>query len=260
MEAAAPDEAWPGGDAVAGWRTALGRSAVLWAAGGTHVVEPGWWMAFSGAKSVDYNAVLCHGAEGARDLRRSLEAVRAAKVPAVIMVAGPALYAVNLLAAEGWVCVDAKPLMVTTDLRGTVDPAARRLQPEELEAAQGLIGDAFDVPPPLAAVALPSVSADAPPREAWGLYAGDRLVSCVGVVTIDDTVVIWSMATPAAHQRQGYGRRLLSTVLETKRDARATTSVLYASAPGEPLYRALGYTVVEHWQVWSRPRWVFPPV
>ena len=96
--------------------------------------------------------------------------------------------------------------------------------------------------------------------KAWGLFQAGELVSCAAVVTVDDTIAIWSMATPHDRQRHGYGRRLLSAIHAAGRDAGATTSVLYASPEGEPLYRSIGYAVAEYWQVWSRARWVFPPV
>jgi GNAT superfamily N-acetyltransferase len=241
------------------WRTQLGVSTKLWAAQGHHVVEDDWWIALSKTKSVDYNAILCHGDNGAEAFARSLNEVRDANVPAVIMVAGAALGMTNALNREGWVCVGAKPLMVMTDIDAVADPDARRLQPEELADAQAIISDAFDVAPKFAEIALPSVAASDPTREAWGVFDDGALVSCVGAVTVDNTIVIWSMATPRALQGRGYGRRLLSSVLAASRANGADTSILYASAPGEPLYRSVGYTVVEHWQVWSRPRWVFPP-
>jgi hypothetical protein len=30
----------------------------------------------------------------------------------------------------------------------------------------------------------------------------------------------------------------------------------YSSYVGLPFYRALGFEELEHWQLWSRPRWV----
>jgi GNAT superfamily N-acetyltransferase len=237
----------------------LGFSAKLWSTRGRHEVEPDRWLAFSGASSVDYNAILCHGADGQRDLALSLEDVRAADVPAIIMVAGAALGMTNLLASAGWVCIGVKSFMVMTDIDGDTDPRARRLDPEALPLAHAIISDAFDVAKPLAEIALPSVRAETPTREAWGLFEDGELVSCVGVVTVDDTIAIWSMATAADQQRRGYARQLLSTTLSAGRDAGATTSVLYASRQGEPLYRSVGYVLAEHWQVWSRARWVLPP-
>ena len=246
-------------DRVAEWRTALGTSAALWSAGGRHEVQRDWWLAFSGANCVDYNAVLCHGPDCARGLVEHVAAVRAAKVPAVIMVAGAALAMTNALSGEGWVCVGARPFMALTDIGGEADPDVRRLRPNELADAQAMIGDAFAVEQQFAAVALPTVAATEPTREAWGLFVGGELVSCTAAVTVDDTLTIWSMATPPKQQRNGYGRRLLSAVLAHGREAGATTSLLYASPEGESLYRSIGYSVVEYWQVWSRARWIFPP-
>jgi GNAT superfamily N-acetyltransferase len=249
----------PSAAMVAGWRSTLGFSALLWADGGHHVVQPGYWIALSGARSVDYNVALCHGPDAADLLARALEEIRAADVPAVIMVTGAALGATNLLATEGWVCVDAKPFMVMTQLPDVIDPAARRLTAEELPLAHRVLVDAFDVATPLAERALPNASAESPTREAWGLFDGERLVSCVGVVVVDRTVAVWSLATPAGLRRRGYGRRLMSTVLAVHRRAGATTAVHYASPLGVSMYQDLGYRIVEHWQVWSRARWVFPP-
>src|SRR4051794_4451726 len=150
----------PVSDPVAAWRTTLGASAQLWAGSGRHEVEPSRWVAFSGAQSVDYNAILCHGADAAADLARSLADVKAAKVPAVIMVAGPALAMTNVLATAEWVCVGAQPLMVMTGIGGNADPDVRPLRPEELPDAHALLIAAYGVAPELAAVALPTVFAD----------------------------------------------------------------------------------------------------
>jgi len=245
-------------DPLSGRRTAFGTSTKLWS-DRRHEVEPGRWLAFSGESSVDYNLILCHGSDGAAALGRSLDDVKAAKVPALIAVAGEALGMTNVLASAEWVCVGAQPFMVMTDIHGEPDPGARPLRPSELPAAQAMIATAFDIAPAIAEIALPTARASDPKREAWGLFDNDELVSCVGVVTVDETVVIWSMATPPAHQRRGYGRRLLAASLAGARDAGATTSLLVASPAGAPLYQSVGYTVAEYWQVWSRARWMFPP-
>ena len=250
----------PVADLLPGWRSALGVSTKLWVGSGRHEVEPGRWVAFSGAKTVDYNAILCHGPDGARDLARSLEDVQAAKVPAVIMVAGPALGLTNVLANASWVCVGARPFMAMRDIRGDADADARPLLPPELPLAHAMLSAAFDVSLRFAEIALPTVAADAPKRTAWGLFDGGELVSCVAVVTVDNTIAIWSMATPPDRQRHGYGRRLLSAVRAAASDAGATTALLFSSPDGQRLYQSAGFEIVEYWQAWSRARWVFPPV
>jgi hypothetical protein len=44
-------------------RTLLGASAALWSRHGDHEIGPGWWKAMSGARSVDLNLLVCHGAD-----------------------------------------------------------------------------------------------------------------------------------------------------------------------------------------------------
>lgn len=245
--------------AVPGWRTAYGESLKLWA-GGRHEVEPDWWLAFSGVRSADYNLVLCHG-DGPGGLNRGLAEVQAANVPAVIIVAGAALGMTNVLATAGWVCVGASPFMVMTDVRGHADPDVRRLRPAELPAAQQMISDTYNMALPFAETALPTVSEQSPTREAWGLFEAGELVSCMAAVTVGETICYTTLATRSDRQRRGLGRRLYSAMLAAGRDAGATLSLIFNPTPAaEPLYRSLGYEVVEYWQMWSRARWVFPPV
>jgi GNAT superfamily N-acetyltransferase len=243
-------------DPLPAWRTALGHTARLWSGSGRHEVERDRWLAFSGARTVDLNVALCHSGDSVRNLAYALDAVAAAQVPALILVAGAALAAVNVLTAASWVCVGARPFMVMTDSDGAPDPDARALKPSELPLAQKLVSEAFGLDLSYAEVALPAAAGEG---EAWGLFADGELVSCTGVSVAGDVGAIWSMATPRAHQRRGYGRRLLSASLAAARRTGATTSLLIASSEGEGLYHSAGYRVAEYWQVWSRARWVFPP-
>jgi predicted N-acetyltransferase YhbS len=64
------------------------------------------------------------------------------------------------------------------------------------------------------------------------------------------------MATAADRRGEGHGRRALGAGLSALSAQGAVRSILYASVAGEPFYRRLGYTEIERWQMWSRPRWV----
>jgi N-acetylglutamate synthase len=248
-------------EVVSTWRGALGHGASLWAGNGRVEVEPHRWLAFSGAKSLDYNLIVCHGPDP-DDLRRSINDVTAAKVPAVIMLGGKALGWSNLLAAEGWVCIGATPIEVMTDLGVTaIDPDVRIVRPEELPVAQEMLSTAFNIPPALARVALPAATAENPRREVWGLFVGGEMVTCLGCVDVGNCLAMWSLATPPQHRRHGYGGRLTTGVVACKRDeGLIDTAMFWASPDGESLYRKIGFTVVEYLQKWTRPRWAFPPV
>lgn len=243
-------------DGIADWRSILGTSTALWVGDGRRVVEPGWWIALSGCTSVDYNVAVCHGGDVTAAILRSLQEVKTAEVPALIMLAGSGLAGAQQLADEGWVCVGATPLMVCRNLPQEDDDRVQKLSLEHLEEARSVIRDAFDVPAGLSWVALPDEAVAAPAFAAWGLYEKKVLSCCVATVTVDGAIVIWSMATPRHLQHQGYGNRLLRAVLARSSSDGANSSLLYASPSGEPLYRSLGYEVIEHWQMWSRPRWV----
>jgi GNAT superfamily N-acetyltransferase len=240
-------------------RSRLGASAALWSVQGDHSVEPGWWKAMSGVRSVEFNMVLCHGSDPAL-VTSSLELVAESKNPAVIALAGPGLANAQVLVDAGWVCVGTSPFMVLREMgaRGfETDPDVTEAGPEDLPGVWNALGETFGLTPALARVAIPENVFETPGQRVWILADDGALRSCVATVRVDSAIAVWSMATPPAWQGHGYGRRLLTNALALATSAGAEESILQASSVGEPLYRALGYEVTEHWQMWSRPRWVF---
>ena len=243
-------------------RAALGASARLWA-GDRVTMQAHGWTALSGARSVDYNVVLCTG--DGDELDACVERVLAARVPTVVMVAGPALAEVQRLTARSWVCVGATPLMVRA-LADESDSASRPAPPPSqvltrrldddagLLAARALVATVFEIEPALAAVALPSAGPD---HALWGAFDGaGRLRSCLALSFVEETVAVWSMATAGEDQGKGYGRAALQAALRAAAAHGARRALLYASPAGEPFYRRLGFVEIERWQMWSRPRWV----
>lgn len=80
----------------------------------------------------------------------------------------------------------------------------------------------------------------------YGLYSGDEIVSIVTAVIYKDSVGIWSMGTPTAAQKNGYGAQLLSYVMKTHRHMGGQTFLLYASAAGKFLYDKLGWQTLDY--------------
>ena len=253
-------------------RQTLGAAARLWASPDHHQVGPLWWVACSGQRSVTYNVACCQSSDNQVLLDCCLQPILEVGMPAIIMLAGPGLATAQKLAEAGWVGVGALPLMTLTDL-ATPDGAdgaggpdgpdgpdggnqVRALNEGDLPTARDLLADTYGLDEASAAAAVPSRAVDDPDMGVWGLFDGDRLVSSFTSATENGTVVVWSMATRVECQGRGYGRQLLQSVLSSRFDEGATGSLLQSSAAGEKLYRALGYTVVEYWQLWSRPRWV----
>ena len=247
---------------IAELRARLGESTALWAGSGVTMHTDGW-TAFSGARSVDYNVALCHGDGDSLDA--CVETVLARRVPTVVMVTGPALAEVQRLVARSWVCVGATPVMVRP-LAGDPDsgdppagpaPGAitRCLDDDAgLAAGRALAAAVFEIEPQLAAVALPPAGAG---HGLWGAFDDrGRLCSCLALSRVQETVAVWSMATAADARGLGYGRAALQAALRSAADDGARRALLYASPAGEPFYRRVGFTEVERWQMWSRPRWV----
>jgi GNAT superfamily N-acetyltransferase len=137
------------------------------------------------------------------------------------------------------------------------DTGVRPLVATDLLEARNVFGLAFDADVDQAESMIPDSITNSDHSMAWGLYVDGELRSLVVTSDIEDATVIWSMSTPPRYQHHGYGRRLLTAVMARKRGSGAEDFLLFASAAGAPLYGSLGFDLLEHWQEWSRPRWVF---
>lgn len=239
-------------------RERLGYSAALWSSLGEHHVTPQSWSALSGAVSVDQNLFVCYGSDPAI-VSASVAKVTESKCRALIALAGPGLDSAQVLIDEGWICVGSVPIMVLNvmpEVNFSVDPQVKEAGAEDLPRIWDALSEAYGMEPSLARVAVPAHLFDTEGQRVWTLSVEDDVRCCVATVVVDDSVMIWSMATRPHWQHHGYGRRLLCAVLGQVAIGGATNSILYSSPAGEPLYRSLGYDVAEHWQLWSRPRWV----
>lgn len=85
----------------------------------------------------------------------------------------------------------------------------------------------------------------------YALYDGDELVSMVTVILSGETVGIWGMGTPQAHQKKGYGAELLRRVIQLESNTGKARFILWASEAGEPLYKKLGWQVCEYYSVFG---------
>ncbi len=241
------------------WRTQLCNSAVVWS-GNRFESEPDGVVALSGSPRADGNVLYCFGGQ-ARDMltRRVAESPRKG-APRLMMIAGEALGWIQALIDDGWVCVGATPAMrlpiEKVDMAQSGDPGVRRLQKSDMDDARGLFSLAYGADASEAELMLPDAISSSDNGDVWGLDADGELKSIVVTSDFDDATVIWSMSTPPQHQRRGYGRRLINSVMARKRETGTQNVLLFSSPAGRTLYQSLGFEDIEHWQEWSRPRWV----
>jgi GNAT superfamily N-acetyltransferase len=237
-------------------RRRLGEGAKLWALG-RHSVEDGRWVAFSGANSLFYNMVFCHG-EARGLIEASIADVNGTGVPGFISVAGAALGAVKGLVDDGWVCVGTQPFMCMSLGRQAHPgrgPLVRRLGPGEVALAQSIAAEALRLTEQEARLAVPADSAARSDVGLWGLELEQRVVSVAVASVVGPVAVLWVAATLSSEQRKGLGRRLLELVHLELASQGAEEVLLLSSPAGFGLYKSLGYSVVEHTQLWCRPRW-----
>jgi GNAT superfamily N-acetyltransferase len=241
-------------------RSLIGETTKLWAGESGVDVEPGRYAALSGAPSVDYNVVVCHGASDGTQFPRSLDEIGAVGAPALIMVADAALGEVQQLVEAGWVCIG-QTAFIGLELEPwsalEIDPHVRKLEPSELEAARALTDEVFGIGPELARIAIPDDAGRRPGQTVWGAFDDDgELVTPLISVRAQEAVGLWGIATPARHRFQGHARRVMTAALSDAAREGARIALGHTTPDGEAFNTSLGWEILERWQQWSRPRWV----
>ena len=205
--------------------------------------------------------MVCHGPTDGIQIPRSLEEIKAAGAPALIMVAGQALGEVQQLIEAGWVCIG-QTAFVGCELEPwldvEIDPWVRRLEPADLEAARALTDDVFGIGPDLARVAIPDDATSRPGQTVWGVFTdrGELRRRARGPRGARGRRTDQGIATPTRFRRQGYARRLMNSVLAAAAQSGARFAVGHTTPDGEAFDTSVGFEILERWQQWSRPRWV----
>ena len=240
-------------------RTGYGEAAGVWGSAGVHEVHDDWWLALSLTPYVDYNLALLHGDSAVGAAPGVVERVTAAGVPAVVMLAGAGLAAAPVLADAGWVCTGALPFMARDRGPAEHHPDVRELRPDELPEARRLAGRAFGVPEEVGAIIFADATLERAGARVWGVFDEGQLRCCSVSQWVDGTWSAgWGLSTDPDHQRSGYGRRLLRASAARRLESGPPTALLMATPAGRHLYEQEGYVTLEHWQLWSKPRWVLP--
>lgn len=236
-------------------RAAYGRSTAVWA-GVEHRLEPTWWLALSGAPVIDYNTALFYGEDAEEVIPEALGRIDEVGAPTLVCLAGFGLRAAQHLVDAGWVCAGTLPLMYGDPRPGREDPQVRLLREADLDAARDVVARAFDIPPEDAATLYhPGLTARSDVL-AWGLFDPELVLCSVEALVGEEFFVGWALATAPGHQRRGYASRYLAHIDEWHRTRGGRRSLLLATRASAHLYALRGHPVLEHWQAWSKPRWL----
>ncbi len=209
------------------------------------------WYALTGVNAADWNMALVFDNNPAV-LTSVLDEINRVDVPTYVLLAGAGT---DLGAAfpDGWVHAGSYPFM-RTDAPfndGHIDPRVRRAGPDDGEAINLLIAQAFGLDSEVSRELIQAVADQRTAMTAWILEDNGVALSTVMTARSGDVVSVWCMATTPAAYRKGYGKALLSTVLTLAEREGATIGLLGATEAGFPLYEALGWRTVEDWAVYA---------
>lgn len=122
-----------------------------------------------------------------------------------------------------------------------------------LAVAATLAAEGFEVPRKhLVALFTPDVAAT-PGLSIYVARASGRPVSTATVWIGDGSVGIFNVATPPEHRGRGYGRAVTTKAVAEGFSSGADLAWLQASPLGEPVYRAMGFRLVETYLLLGRP-------
>jgi ribosomal protein S18 acetylase RimI-like enzyme len=124
---------------------------------------------------------------------------------------------------------------------------------EEVERSLALAAVGFGVP---AKLIRPVYTLEFIQLDGWAYYlasAGGEDVSVAAGFTVDGSVGIFNVATPAAHRGRGYGGAITAHAVREGFRAGGEFAYLESSAMGESVYRRLGFREVETYTILARP-------
>jgi GNAT superfamily N-acetyltransferase len=190
-------------------------------------------------------------------LREAMDRVAAEGYPHALTVRGAAAPRIGELAARlGLAAVDDIPVMTLEhpgDLAIDLPPglSIRRLEREHAHEHFELTEEIFAMPEGSMAVMCPEDAF----ALAWvNAYIGevDGEVVCTAMSYMTQGVVwIYDVATLDQHRGRGYGGAITARAISQAAAGGAQMAALQTSEDGFPVYRRLGFEVVESWTRWT---------
>jgi GNAT superfamily N-acetyltransferase len=186
---------------------------------------------------------------------RSVARARERRLPLLALMSPHVAQTLAPLATRlGLAPAGASPLMVlrpTTPVRPSrAIRVTRALGPELVAVAGDLAAAAFAVPRDAVARCIDVGVTETAGVETYIGWGDDGPMSAVSVTPAGNTAGISLMATPPEHQGKGFGRALLSQVIDDYRRRGMQRFYLGASDAGLRLYESLGFERVADLSAW----------
>ena len=233
-------------------RERMGKALGAWVASSkmSHQVLPGSWYFLSGMPAADVNMAMVY--ENDIDvLTKTLKEVSRMDVPTCLFLAADGKNLSSKLPDE-WSHAGVFPLMSKALNKSDQEFDARVSVAtlDNIDDAVKLMAESFHLDPINFAFLVETFKSPDSLSKLWILEENGVAVSTVTTILVDESLTVWSMATPPQYARKGYGKALLSDVLARNAATNAKIGLLGATSAGEPLYKATGWEVLEGWDVY----------
>ena len=179
------------------------------------------------------------------------------KIPVLINLIGGGLQHVKALQDAGYVLRWATPFMIWTSDDSQDDFVLRdglsvkHLDGSSLDVLKTIYKESFVLSDDV--VNLMGGLLFAHPHAAtYGLFEDGEIVSAVMAIEYEGTIGVWNMATPIAHQKNGYGEQLLRHVMKRYKNLGAEKFFLTSSPAGKALYDKCGWQTLDYIPVFSK--------
>ena len=126
-------------------------------------------------------------------------------------------------------------------------PVVRRITGVEDQMYVDLLAQGFETSPEIFGELMSAPVLDAPGVSAYLVEHGGEPVATGFGILAAGLVGVYNIATLPQFRTRGYGRLVTEAILRDGFGAGATGAYLFTSELGQPLYRSLGFEVVETW-------------
>jgi len=210
----------------------------------------GWQLYSSGLNFGMFNLLLIETSrkEAAEE---AIAAIAANGKPSDIRLVGPGIIHTNALLEHGYTNRGGTPFMLWSadnsvdDFKLRDGLTVRRLEPSDLAVMNVIFADVYSMTPEMIEDKSGMLLASNDDH-AYGLFKDGEMVSLVSAMIFNNTVGIWNMGTPTAHQKNGYGLQLLKYVMKTHKEMGSKNFFLFASPAGKFLYDKCGWITLDY--------------
>jgi hypothetical protein len=186
-----------------------------------------------------------------------IAAIAASGKPSDIRLVGPGTVHTNALIEQGYSNRGGTPFMLWSadnsvdDFKLRDGLTVRRLVPSDIDVMNVIFADVYAMTPAMIED-MKGMLLASDDDHAYGLFKDGEMVSLVSAMIYNDTIGIWNMGTPTAHQKNGYGLQLLKYVMKTHKDMGAKNFFLFASPAGKILYDKCGWITLDYLPYFSK--------